>query len=100
MISAGIGTGAKSVADSGAVRPGEPSLAINAPAAPLDAALAAFCVNGHTPRRIKATAPFGKAAKSESSHPLDGEPKSTGTTCPTRLPPPEYRIVKKSGPRA
>src|SRR6187402_3939274 len=46
MISAGIGTGAKSVADSGAVRPGEPSLAINAPAAPADAALAAFCVNG------------------------------------------------------
>ena len=41
------------------------------------------------PRLIRATAPTGKPAKSDSSQPLEVPVKSTGTTCAVRLPPPE-----------
>ena len=86
------------VAEMGAVRPGEPSLAISAAAAPWPSAMRVFCVNVHPPRLISATDPLANPAKSESSQPLEANEKSTGTTRALTFPPPEYRIVTKSGP--
>ena len=74
---------------SGAVWPGEPSLAISAAAAPADWAAAALSELRQPPRRIRATAPSGKPAKSDASQPLELAAKSTGTTCAVTLPPPE-----------
>ena len=100
MIMTGIWTRTTSVAEIGAVRPGEPSLAISAAAAPLSAALPAFWEKVHPPRLIRATASRGNRAKSEGSQPLDPDVRSTGMTWAVRFPPPEYRIVTKSGPRS
>ena len=57
MTSTGIRVpGPKSVAESGAVRPGRPSFAISAAAAPPACAIPAFCENGQPPRRMSAIA--------------------------------------------
>ena len=77
------------MAEIGAVRPGVPSFAISAAAAPAPWAFAAFWENGQSPRFMRATAPFGNPAKSEAEHPPEAEVMRTGTTRAVRFPPPE-----------
>jgi hypothetical protein len=81
--------GRTSVAAIGAVRPGTPSLAMRTALAPADLAFWAFWVKKHVPRLKSATAPRGKAAKSEGSQPLVAESGSTGATWPVTVPLPE-----------
>jgi hypothetical protein len=57
--------------------------------APADLAFWAFWVKKHVPRLKSATAPRGKAAKSEGSQPLVAESGSTGATWPVTVPLPE-----------
>ena len=61
---------------------------------------AAFWEKVHPPRLMRATEPRRNPAKSELSQPLDAEVGSTGMTSAVKVPPPEYRIVTKSGPRS
>jgi hypothetical protein len=76
----------KSVAEIGAVRPGRPSFAISAAAAPAPWAAPAFWEKAQPPRVMRAIAPAGKLVKSESAQPLE---PPIGTTFAVTSPPPE-----------
>jgi hypothetical protein len=89
------------------VRPFVPSFMITAPTAPASVACSTLVWNGHVPRRIRATAPRSKPAKSAASQPLvelAGGPapswRFTGRSRPVTSPEPELVKVRTAPARS